>query len=211
MSINNGKKWTAANDKFLINNYGTITAKEIGKKLNRSRAAVKNRINKLSLKLDPETRKKQCDIGKFNKGKESWNKGKKVTEYLSPEAIKKMKTTQFKKGNKPHNTKADGIITPRKDKSGITYLYIRISNAKWELYHRHIYEKAYGKLKPGQVLRFIDGNQMNCELSNLKLIDQAKNMEMNTIHRYPEEIKEVIRLQGKLERTIIKKSQNGKG
>jgi len=48
--------------------------------------------------------------GWWKKGQEPANKGKKMSEYLLPETIEKIKTTSFKKGHKPVNEKPIGTI-----------------------------------------------------------------------------------------------------
>ena len=48
---------------------------------------------------------------------------------------------------------------------------------------------------------------MNCEVSNLELITRAENMSKNTINRYPEHIKENIRLISKINKTIKKSTK----
>ena len=49
----------------------------------------------------------------------------------------------------------------------------RTSN--WMLLHHYNYIKAYGEIPKGMVVIFLDGNQDNCEASNLKAIPQAIN------------------------------------
>jgi hypothetical protein len=58
---------------------------------------------------------------------------------------------------------------------------------------------------PRAVVNFIDGNYMNCELSNLRLKTRGEMAIMNSIHRYPAELQEVMRLKCKL-----KSKTNGK-
>lgn len=201
--------WSVNDDNYLLENYGTLTANQIGINIGRTRASVKNRCTKLKLKLDPETRAKQCDIGKFRSGQDSWNKGKKQSDYMSKEAIKRTKATRFKKGNLPHNTKADGVITVRKDNRGIPYQFIRIGSGEWIHLHWQVWFDKNGQIPEGGIVRFKDGNTMNCVIENLELIDMAENMKRNTIHRYPEDLKELIRLQAKLNRKISKIETNG--
>ena len=64
------------------------------------------------------------------------------------------KKTQYKKGQLPYNTLYNGCITQR-----------------WEQNH--------GKLQPGEILRFIDGNTLNCQLSNLMKINRRQHLKLN--------------------------------
>ena len=65
----------------------------------------------------------------FKPGHTPHNKGKQI----SAEIYEKVAPTMFKKGNKPHNTKPNGTINIRADKSGRLYQYIKIKDSQWEL------------------------------------------------------------------------------
>lgn len=199
--------FTAAEDKFIRDNYLTMPIKPLGDKIGRSYTGVMNRIKVLGLKLPQDIRDQRKKIGQIKKGNVSFNKGKKQTEYMSAQAIARTKKTRFKKGNAPHNTKEkDGVITIRNDrmKSGklIQYKYIRLSLGVWYPYHQHKWEKKYGKIPASHCLWFKDGNSLNCKLSNLELITRAENMKRNTIQRYPKEVQSSIKLLSKLNNTI---------
>ena len=102
-----------------------------------------NAANKLGVKKDKdfllsqsqELIKNLSEAGKvyrYKKGSVPSNKGKKQSEYMSPEAIEKTKKTRFKKGNTPKNFKdvgstrvtVDGYIeiktkNPNKDRKSV--------------------------------------------------------------------------------------------
>jgi len=129
----------------------------------------------MELYLPPEIviRKQNTDKhGRFIKGHRPWNKGKKGINIGGKE-------TQFKPGHLPHNTKQNGDISIRKDKSGRPYKYIRISKGKWELLHRYKWEKYNGKIPKGMLVVFKDGNSLNCNINNLELITRKENMQRN--------------------------------
>lgn len=114
--------------------------------------------------------------GYFPKGNIPHNKGKKQTDYMTQESIDKTIPTRFKKGNIPANHKPVG--TEAITKNG--YIKIKIGEPnKWQLKHRYIYEKAYGKIPKGYNLIFLDGNKTNIVLSNLKLVSKAEDLMMN--------------------------------
>jgi len=146
----------------------------------------------------------------FKKGNVPFNKGLKQTDFMCTESIAKSKQTQFRKGHLPANTKEDGVIIPRKDKTGKVYLYIRESLGIWKLYHRQVWEQHHGKLKSNEVVRFKDGNSLNCDISNLFMVPKSMNMKLNSIHQYPEELQEVIKLNNKLKKKILKTENHGK-
>lgn len=113
----------------------------------------------------------------IKKGNIPMNKGKKQSEYMSPEMIERTKATRFKKGDLPRNTLYDGAITIRKHKkTGIPYKYIRIGLAKWVSYHRYLWEQAYGKIPKGTNIQFKDGNTLNCVLENLYAVTRNNQM-----------------------------------
>ena len=161
---------------------------------------------RLGLKKDPEYLKttywqKGSQIGaatQFKKGNVPLNKGQK----MSKNTYNKVAHTMFKKGNKPPNTKPADAITIRMDNSNIPYKYLKIRDSNWQLMHRVIYEKYHGPVPKGSIVTFKDGNTMNCDIDNLICITMAENMIRNSIQRYPEELKKVIRLNSKLKKQI---------
>lgn len=140
--------------------------------------------------LDPAVGEKY----RYKKGRTSENKG----IPMSPELYAKCQPTMFRKGNEPHNTRFDGALSSRVDKTGNEYLYIRVEKSKWVLYHRLFWEQEHGTIPKGMCVAFIDGNSANVKLSNLELITREVNMLRNTIHQWPSEMKTVIKLKNKL-------------
>ncbi|WP_417237244.1 MULTISPECIES: HNH endonuclease signature motif containing protein [Flavobacteriaceae] len=145
----------------------------------------------------------------FSKGHIPANAGKKLEEFMDPETIKKFKANQFKKGNKPQNTLHDGAITVRidhKDRNGRQYKWIRVSEANWEMLHKHIWEKENGPVPEGYCLWFIDGNSLNCTLKNLELITRDENLNRNWHDRYPDELKKSVKKLNKLKKQLKSKT-----
>jgi len=143
---------------------------------------------------------------RFKPGDIPFNKGKE----MPTEVYEKVKATMFKPGNRPHNWKPDGTIVERKDTdiSGRVYLYYKISDSKWILYHNKIWIDANGPIPKKHIITFIDGNTRNCQLDNLQCISMKDNVIRNSIQRFPQEIIEVIKLTSKLNKTINGKKQN---
>jgi hypothetical protein len=143
---------------------------------------------------------------RFTPGHTPFNKGKE----MPTEVYDKVKATMFKKGNRPYNWKPDGTIVERKDadQRGRIYLYYKVADSKWILYHQKIWTDANGPIPNKHIVTFIDGNTRNCQLENLECISMKDNVIRNSIHRFPEEIKEVIKLTTKLNKTINGKKQN---
>jgi hypothetical protein len=139
---------------------------------------------------------------RFKKGHVPFNKGIKCPNLLQTNAAK----TMFKKGNKPFNTREANATSIRIDSSGRKYHYTKIADSKWVLTHRLIWEQANGLIPNRHIVRFLDGNTMNLELSNLECIPMNQNMTKNTIQRFPMELQQVMKLKSKLNKTI----NNGK-
>jgi hypothetical protein len=137
----------------------------------------------------------------FKPGHTPYNKGKQ----MPAETYEKVKKAMFKQGHKPHNTKPIGTIHVRADKTGRLYQYVKIKDSHWELLQRHVWTQANGEIPAGCVINFIDGNYLNCELSNLQVKTRGEMAIMNSIHRYPAEVRDLIKLTNKL-----KSKTNGK-
>jgi DNA-binding CsgD family transcriptional regulator len=190
--------------------YASKTAKEIALMIDRSESSVYGIASALGLKKNAEfiaaiarknyySNPEKYQKGQFKKGLKPWNKNTK--------GLCKSNKTSFKKGNLPHNTRIDGDLSLRNDKSGVQYYHIRLSNAKWVLAHRYFWEQAYGPVPDNHIVVFKDGNTHNYALENLEMISYEENMRRNSIQNYPKEIKEVIRLNAKLTKTINRYAQ----
>ena len=131
---------------------------------NRTRRAIKAKAQQLKIR--------SANNGRFQKGHLPKNKGKKRTSAQR----ERSSSTWFQNGSLPHNTLYDGAVTTRKFKDR-KYYWIRLSLNNWKPLHRYLWEKAYGKIPKGHVVRFKDGDPMNCTLDNLELMNRRKNMQ----------------------------------
>lgn len=112
--------------------------------------------------------------GRFKKGNIPPNKGKKGQCALG------CKKTWFEKGHVPVNTVPVGTETVTKD----GYIRIKIAEPnKWELKHRIIWEKYHGPLAHGDAIIFLDGNNQNCDINNLRLVTRSELAVLNTRRR----------------------------
>jgi hypothetical protein len=106
---------------------------------------------------------------------------------------------------------AKPIGSERVDRDG--YLMRKINNdyplnARYKYVHIIEWEQYHGPVPQGFVVIFKNGDRKNTDIGNLDLKTRQEVMKRNTIHRYPDEVKALIRLQHKLERTIERKSED---
>lgn len=200
------KLWTKEELDFLIKAYPEVKTEHLASFLDRSLSSVYDKANLFKLQKSEQFLESEYsgrllkDAGKryrFKPGHKPWNKGKKGLQHGGIE-------TQFKKGNRPHNTKEDGSISIRTDSKGFKYKYIRISLGKWVELHRHIWIQHNGPIPEGHIIVFKDGDSMNCKIENLEMITYEENMARNTIRRYPDEVASTIMAVNKLIKTIKK-------
>jgi len=199
--------FTDMEDLFITENYLDMPVKTIAKVLNRSFCGVMGRINSLGLIIPEEIRHKRKESAMYHKGQEPFNKGKKQTEYLTPEQIKKCLSTSFKKGHIPHNSLPDNSERIRVDKrAGKKYVLVKIpGQRKLKYKHIHVWETHNNKALPdGHNIIFKNGNTMDCNIDNLEFISNSELMKRNSLHNYPPEIKELIHIKGAIKRQINK-------
>ncbi len=114
--------------------------------------------------------------GQFQKGQQSFNKGKKWSEYMPKQSQEKSRRTCFKKGNIPQNHRPVG--SERINVDG--YIEVKVAEPnKWKLKHRLIWEKEYGVIPKGFNVVFLDKNRENCAVDNLQLVSWSQNLIMN--------------------------------
>jgi hypothetical protein len=137
----------------------------------------------------------------FRKGDVPHNRGKKITEFMSPEAAERFRSCQFRKGHLPGNAKPAG--SERRNRDG--YIEIKVpGHRRFVFKHRHVWEEHHGTIPKGFIVQFKDGDPGNCEIGNLRMISRAEQMKNeNGIYvRYPEDVRELMRLKGVLKRKL---------
>lgn len=106
--------------------------------------------------------------GRFEKGIVPWNKG--VKGSIKPNS------GSFKKGNRPQTWLPVGSEVMSTD----GYLKVKIAEPnKWQFKHILAWEEAHGKVKPGQIIIFIDGDHRDCSIDNLTAINRAELLYLN--------------------------------
>lgn len=197
--------WTLAEKEELVRLYPDMDTEEVAERLGKRVRPVYQMAKALGIKKSEaylKVRRKMdaqrlMETGKshrYPKGHVPHNKGRQMPDHV----YEKAKATMFKKGQLPHNTNYDGHVRISKD----GYQEIRIRQGKYRLLHLVNWEKVHGKLPKGHCLWNLDGDKLNTDPSNWELISRAENMRRNTIQRYPDEIKSVIRLKSKLIKKI---------
>jgi hypothetical protein len=186
---------------YVVEYYSHTKTAEIAKVLGISESSVYNIAHKLGLKKAPEYLseihgemvKMAGKRHRFTKGHTPWNKGVKGNNN-APEY------THFKTGHIPANYKPVGWT--RIDAEGYHWTKVKEGLNGWVMTHRLAWEIENGPIPKGKFLRFIDGNKENWQIENLMLVDRESNMRLNTIHRYPEELKSTMKILSKLKRKL---------
>jgi len=159
---------------FIRANHMTMPSKTIAKALGRSDTYVRAIKKQYGIITPRHIIDQFIQNTRFKKGQVPYTKGRRITEWMTPDGIKNYIQYQFKPGHIPHNTKHDGIIVMRsKYSTGEKYLYIRLAIAKWMPLHRHIWTTANGPIPKGYILQFRDHNPLNCDLDNLYMISRS--------------------------------------
>jgi hypothetical protein len=121
---------------------------------------------------------------------------------MSQELRDKVKHLFFQPGHLPKNKKPIGHQRITKD----GYIEVKVEEPnRFDLLHRFMWKVWNGPLDEGQIVTFIDGNQKNCNIDNLKCITRETNMINNSIQRYPENMRNVMIMNGKLKSAIKRK------
>lgn len=146
---------------------------------------------------------------RFESGHVPANKGTRRPGY----APGRMAETQFKKGSMSgaaqHNYVPIGSL--KLDKDG--RLVRKVTDdpniypaRRWVPVARLVWEAAHGPIPPKHMVRFLPGMHTTIEaeitIDRLECVSLAENMRRNTIHRYPQEIKDAIRAVAVLNRRI---------
>lgn len=159
------RKWTQAEIDFVRENSPKMMRKELWQKFceqfeYRTFLAISGFCDKNKIKA--------LHNGQFIKGMTAWNKGKRYSNPNNP--------TKFKKGDLPSGTLPVGA---EKLKSG-GYLYVKIAHPnKWRAKHHIEYERHFGKIPSGHIVRFIDGDNRNFDKENLIAIPKKANAFLN--------------------------------
>jgi hypothetical protein len=199
--------WSEDKIIYIRQNYLTIPIKQMAPILGVSSTAIRSKLKKMGLVIPSHILQQRKKLSWFKPGHSTHTKGKKWHEIRTPEAQKRCLQTAFKKGNKPHNTKPVGTINTRIDKNGNPYQWIKLSDRNWQHLHRYIWEKTNGPVPRGHVIRFKDGNQLNCKIENLECLTMKENMLSNSHINYPPELLKTIKLKNKINRKIKKYEQ----
>ena len=109
-----------------------------------------------------------CLGGRFVKGQKAWNKG----IPMKPETLEKIRPTLFKKGHKTWKYREVG--SERLDKNG--YIIVKVADPKkWRRKHFVEWKKYHEPIDISkEALVFLDGNRLNCDISNLKKVSRSQ-------------------------------------
>lgn len=118
----------------------------------------------------------------FKKGSVPFNKGKKMTEWMSPENIEKSRKGCFKKGSVPHNTLPIG--SERISTDGYIEIKVKHSNdlnhtENYEFKHRVLWQQHNGPIPEGMVI-VIKGDRLNFTIGDLEMISKRENFIRNS-------------------------------
>lgn len=183
--------FTPEQDEVIKEKYLELPYKTLARHIGKSYCGLRYRMKQLGLIVPNEIIEQRILDSRLKKGNAAHNKGKKIKEYVSDEAIARMAKTRFEKGHKPHNALPDYTEVKRQEKrTGRIYVMIKIPG-KPKLVYKHVWlwENENGKVKKGYVVIFKDGDPENCVIDNLLCITMQENMLRNsTRHDYPEQL-----------------------
>lgn len=143
---------------------------------------------------------------RFRKGHRPWNKG---THFRAPG---RSAATRFKKGNKPQTwvpigserlTTADQYLVRKVSDTGC-------QRVDWVPVHKLLWIEHHGPIPKNHIISFRDGDRRNIAIENLECLSRRENMLRNTIHNYPKELADTMRLKGIVTRAINQRTRDEK-
>lgn len=143
---------------------------------------------------------------RFPRGNTPWNKGTKFC------AGGRSAETRFKKGNRPHTwapigtervTTKDQFLVRKVTDTGC-------QRVDWVPVHRLLWIEHHGPIPKNHVIAFRDGDKRNIVIENLECLTRRENMLRNTIHHYPKELADTMRLKGTVTRAINQRIRDEK-
>ena len=213
------RPWTALEVDLLREVYPDYMTEAIARSLGRTTAQVYRKAAALGLKKSAEYLESDAacrlrrgdDVGlatQFKPGSVPWNAGMKGWQ-----AGGRSRDTQFKKGQMSGAAQQNyvPIGSLRVTKYGALERKVTDDPSiyparRWRPVAHLVWEAAHGPIPPGHIVRFRPGMHTAVEAEitpdRLECISKAENMRLNTVHRYPKEIKDVIRARAVLNRRI---------
>lgn len=210
------RPWTDADRDLVRRHYADMPTAELAARLNRSIKTVYTVAYKLGLRksdtyfaagLGGRTGDGRGAATRFQPGHVTWNKG---TRYI---AGGRSAETRFRAGQIPHTWQPVGTYRVRKDLSG-GYLEQKMTDTRctrrdWIAVHRMVWEAAHGPIPPNHVVAFRPGRKSivleEITLDALELVSRQEMIRRNTIHRYPVELRQNIKLLARAKKLINKK------
>jgi hypothetical protein len=212
----NRRPWTDADRDLVRRHYADMPTAELAARMGRSVKTVYSVAYKLGLRksgtyfaagLGGRAGDGRGTATRFQPGHTTWNKGQR---YI---AGGRSAETRFKPGQIPHTWKPVGTYRVRQDVNG-GYLEQKMTDTgctrrDWIAVHRMVWEATHGPIPPGHIVAFLPGRKSivleEITLDGLELVSRQEMIRRNTIHRYPLEIKQNMRLLGRLKSAVAKK------
>lgn len=197
-------KWTEEQIKILVDNYHDHDVNELSEMIGRNRQSVNNKAFQMRLKKTPEHIKKMLNksidlmvkkgtVTAFKKGNKPWNKGTK--------GVMKANKASYKKGKIPKSYHEPGTISINKE----GYKIQKLEDGRWVRTQVLAWEKVHGPIPEGYILR-LKNKDIDCvDVNNMFLVTRSENLELNTVHRYPKELINTIKLLNKLKKKTNEK------
>lgn len=118
--------------------------------------------------------------GWYRKGRPPANKGRRQSEFCTPEKLKASRATQYQKGHRPVNELPVGTIVTGKGGYLIRKKAMEGGQwGRWEFLHRAVWEEHNGTIPDGMCIVFKDGNKQNCDIDNLMIVSRAEMVTLN--------------------------------
>ena len=205
-------KWTEEDLQYLREHYPDDNTAEIAEHLGRTEGAVRSAADTYGIKKSAEFKERQMQdminspqsiAHRFAKGHKSSFKGEKWYELMPEESRNKCLRTTFKDGHIPHNAYADGTELVRDGR-----VYIKVPGIRrLQLKHRYVWEKHNGKIPEGYIIKFKDGDFMNCDIDNLYIMSRADACVKMTSEQSPEQIKKKMSIVQARRNELIRKDK----
>lgn len=209
-------RWREEELQYLREHYPDGNTAEIAKQLGRTEGAVHQMAAKQGLRKSSEfIAATLCALGRqvshtqkaianrFVKGQEPFNKGRRMTEWMSAEAQEKCMRTTFRDGHIPHNAYAAGTEIVRNGR-----VYVKVPGRRRLVLKQHyVWQQHHGEIPQNHVVKFKDGDFMNCDISNLYIMSRADACVKMMSEQTPEQIKRKMSIVQARRNELIRKDK----